>query len=39
LTHAAAGTVVLLDPEQAPYELTASFLDELRGRSVQARTD
>jgi MFS family permease len=33
LTHAAARTVVLLEPDHAPYELTSSSLGELRGRS------
>jgi MFS family permease len=30
LTHATAGTVVLVDPEQEPYELTAQSLADLR---------
>jgi ACDE family multidrug resistance protein len=34
LTHAATGPVVLLDPEQAPYELTATSLDALRSASM-----
>jgi hypothetical protein len=34
LTHATTETVVLLEPEQAPYELTATSLDELRSRSI-----
>jgi MFS family permease len=35
LTHAASAPVVLLEPEQAPYELTATTLDELRTRSTR----
>jgi hypothetical protein len=34
LTRAAARTVVLLEPDQPPYELTASSLGDLRGRST-----
>jgi predicted MFS family arabinose efflux permease len=34
LTRAAARTVVLLEPDHAPYELTASSLGDLRGRST-----
>ena len=31
LTHAAVGTVVLVEPEQPPYELTAQSMTDLRG--------
>jgi MFS family permease len=34
LTHAAAGTVVLVEPEGPPYELTDKSLDELRTGSA-----
>jgi ACDE family multidrug resistance protein len=34
LTHAAACTVVLLEPGRSPYELTAQSLDRLRSRSA-----
>ncbi|MFL6053024.1 MAG: MFS transporter, partial [Actinoallomurus sp.] len=34
LTHAATCTVVLVEPGEAPYRLTAASLDELRSRSA-----
>jgi nucleotide-binding universal stress UspA family protein len=34
LTHAAACTVVLIEPSKAPYRLTAASLHELRSRSA-----
>jgi nucleotide-binding universal stress UspA family protein len=34
LTHAAAGTVVLIEPDADPIRLTAASLEELRGRSA-----
>jgi ACDE family multidrug resistance protein len=34
LTHAAAGTVMLVDPEHPPYELTAQSLHDLRTGSA-----
>jgi ACDE family multidrug resistance protein len=36
LTHAAAGTVMLVEPERPPYELTTQSLDDLRTRSAQS---
>jgi MFS family permease len=34
LTHAAAGRVVLVEPDRAPYELTPTSLEDLRAKSA-----
>jgi MFS family permease len=39
LTHAAACTVVLIEPGKRPYQLTAASLDELHRGSVQESLD